>query len=66
MNFQYPHPSGRIEDGAYRKFGHVTQSDTGEMFGATIDFQFRMATNGVIVNTLVNDEPLITTSAGYF
>ncbi|UBF22677.1 hypothetical protein HRTV-25_gp96 [Halorubrum tailed virus 25] len=67
MNFKYPAPSGVIRpDGSYRQFGHADRGDTGTEHAATIDLQFRMATNGVIVNTLVNDEPLITTSAGLF
>lgn len=67
MNFNYPTPSGVIrEDGAYRQFGHADRSDTGTQHAATIDLCFRMATNGVIVNTKVNDVPIITTSAGLF
>jgi bifunctional N-acetylglucosamine-1-phosphate-uridyltransferase/glucosamine-1-phosphate-acetyltransferase GlmU-like protein len=67
MNFKYPTPSAVIrQDSSYRQFGHADKSDTGTGHAATIDLQFRQATNGVIVNTLVNDEPLITTSAGQF
>lgn len=66
MNFDYRKPSGVIQDRTYRQFGHLDGEETGTGHAVTIDFQFRLATNGVIVNTLVNDEPLITTSAGYF
>ena len=66
MNFNYPQPSGLIrDDGSYRHFGHVTKSET-DSEAVTVDLVFRMATNGVIVNTLVNDEPIFTTGAGQF
>lgn len=65
MQFKYPAPSGVIMDGTYRQFGHIDPADT-EDRAIMVDLQFRLATNGVIVNTLVNDEPLITTSAGLF
>jgi hypothetical protein len=50
---------------AFRQFGGLTRQETGGN-SVTIDLQFRMATNGIIVNTHVNGEPLITTSAGKF
>ena len=53
------------ENRAFRHFGGLTRQETGE-HSVTIDLQFRMATNGVIVNTIVNGEPLITTDAGTF
>jgi hypothetical protein len=34
--------------------------------GCAVVLQFRQATNGVIVNTFVDGEPLVTTSAGTF
>ncbi|OYR58502.1 hypothetical protein [Halorubrum halodurans] len=66
MNFEYRTPSGVIRDRAYRQFGHVDGADTGTGDAATIDIQIRRATNGVIINTLVNDEPLITTGAPFY
>lgn len=66
MNFDYSPRSGLIRNETYRQFGHLDGSENGTGSAVTIDFQFRLATNGVIVNTLANDEPLITTSAGYF
>lgn len=51
-------------DGSFRQYGGIGLEDETETF--TIDLQFRMTTNGVIVNTLTNGEPLITTSAGLF
>jgi hypothetical protein len=66
MNFNYSRKSGWIEDETYRQFGHFDKSETKTGNAVMIDLQFRMATNGVIVNTLVNDEPLMTTSAGLF
>jgi hypothetical protein len=68
MNFDYTPKSGYIRpsEGAYRQFGHVDKDDIDSELGVTVDLQFRMATNGVIVNTLVNDNPVITTSAGLF
>ena len=53
-------------DGSFRHFGGIASEHLADKHTITIDLSFRMATNGVIVNTLVNDEPLITTSAGYF
>lgn len=66
MNFNYPYPSGIIRDGTYRHFGHFDGTETGTGHPVTIDQVFRMTTNGVIVNTLINDEPMFTTSAGLF
>lgn len=66
MNFNYDCPSGVIRDGAYRHFGHFDGDETGTGNAVTIDLTFRMTTNGVIVNTKVNDEPLFTCSAGIF
>lgn len=51
-------------DGSFRQYGGVGPEDNVETF--TIDLQFRLATNGVIVNTIVNGEPVITTSAANF
>lgn len=31
-----------------------------------LTLQFRLATNGVIVNTFAGDQPVITTGAAYF
>jgi hypothetical protein len=58
----------RRYDGCLRQLGHIDAEEVGVGVGwaMRIDLEFRMATNGVIVNTLVNDEPIITTSAGYF
>jgi len=53
------------ENRAFRQFGGVTRQEAGG-HSVTIDLQFRLATNGVIVNTIVNGEPLITTPAGNF
>ena len=66
MNFNYNPTSGVVRDRAYRQFGHYDRTETGLNHAVTLDLQFRLATNGIIVNTLVNDEPLITTSAGLF
>lgn len=51
-------------DGSFKQYGAIGPEDETDSF--TIDLQFWMATNGVIVNTHVNGEPLITTSAGTF
>jgi hypothetical protein len=67
MNFHYPKPMGVIRPGgSYRQFGHMERDETGTDHVSTVDLSFRMTTNGVIVNTLINDEPVITTSAGTF
>jgi hypothetical protein len=34
--------------------------------GSELTLEFRLAVNGVIVNTLVDGTPLVTTSAGFF
>jgi hypothetical protein len=63
----YDDADGTINsDGSFIHFGGVEKSDIGGQSSAHIDLHFRMATNGVIVNTLINGEPLITTSAGLF
>lgn len=51
-------------DSSFRQYGGVGHEDETDTF--TIDLQFRMATNGVIVNTIVNHEPIITTSTASF
>jgi hypothetical protein len=56
--------NGASHNGAYRQFGSI-ETLTG-VNGVTLDLQFRMATNGVICNTLVNGVPIITTPAGSF
>lgn len=53
------------EDTTFRQFGGVTRDETNG-HSVTIDLQFRLATNGVIVNTIANGTPIITTSAGTF
>lgn len=64
MKYQNP-TIGVISDGKYRHFGGLGPEETGGQV-VTVDLCFRLATNGVIVNTKVNDEPLITTGAGTF
>ena len=54
--------TGRKDDKYYRQFGGLWE----DRHAVTVDLQFRLATNGVIVNTLVNDTPVITTSAAQF
>lgn len=66
MNMNYSTLNGYITDGTYFQMGHVRGDETGTGSSVTLDLQFRMATNGIIVNTLVNDNPVITTSAGQF
>jgi hypothetical protein len=66
MNFATPKPQGTTRNGAFRHFGGLHESETGAEHSVTVDLCFRMATNGVIVNTKVNDTPIITTSAGLF
>jgi hypothetical protein len=53
-------------NGSFRHFGGIASEHRSNNHAVTIDLSFRMATNGVIVNTLVNDEPLITTPCGKF
>lgn len=53
-------------DGSFRQFGYAGGNEISELHTVTIDLMFRMATNGVIVNTHANDVPIITTSAGLF
>lgn len=53
---------GMVFDGYFKQFGGIPPEEENFL----IDLQFRLATNGVIVNTLVDYEPLITTSAGSF
>lgn len=67
MKFNYPDPSGVIRpDGTFRQLGYVGPEDTKNGRAITFDLQFRVATNGVIVNTLVSGEPIATTSSGLF
>jgi hypothetical protein len=66
MNFNYTPQSGWIMDGKYRHFGHADKSDIGEDVGVKISLDFRNATNGIIINTIVDQTPVITTSAATF
>lgn len=54
------------DDNVFRQFGGLTRHETGDGHSVTIDLEFRLATNGVIVNTIANGEPIITTSAATF
>lgn len=65
MRGAYENGTIYTENRAFRHFGGLTRQGTGGA-SVTIDLQFRLATNGVIVNTIVNGEPVITTSAGTF
>lgn len=51
-------------DGSFRQYGGIGRNGETESF--TIDLEFRMTTNGVIVNTIVNGGPTITTRAAKF
>lgn len=66
MRMFFGDAKGLVGDGAFNLLGGVEAAKTGDGETAYVCLQFRLATNGVIVNTLVNDEPLITTSAGSF
>lgn len=66
MREAYQRGTIHTENRAFRQFGGLTRQEIDEDHHVTIDLQFRLATNGVIVNTHVNGEPLITTSAGLF
>ena len=48
-------------NGTFRQYGGI--GNNGETENFTIDLDIRRTTNGAIVNTIVNGEPLITTTA---
>ena len=48
------------QDKTFKQFGAYHETGTNKY--AAIELEFRRATNGGIVNTIVNGEPLITTN----
>lgn len=53
-------------DDTFNQLGTATILHEDGMDRVAVDLQFRMATNAVLCNTLVNGEPIISTSAGSF
>jgi hypothetical protein len=66
MNYDKTQTTISTNDRVFWHFGGLDADETGTDHVATVDLEFRLATNGVIVNTLINGEPVITTSAGRF
>jgi len=50
------------QDKTFKQFGTYVKHETGADNYVAVDLEFRRATNGGIVNTIVNGEPLITTN----
>lgn len=65
VNFSSP-GDGVVEDGKYRQFESIDSGEDGTGNVVMINHDFWMATNGVLVNTMVDGEPLFVTSAGLF
>jgi len=62
MRYQAQHGTIYTDERTFRQFGGLSIRETGE-HSVTVDLEFRLATNGVIVNTIANGEPIITTGA---